>query len=64
MKRRILLLIVLLAPLLNACGDKVAAKSADYRKPVYYVDKAKFAKGRPCAEVLFKCLLKSQDKDW
>ncbi|MCF6191208.1 MAG: hypothetical protein L3J51_12080 [Cocleimonas sp.] len=64
MKYIMLLLIILIAPLLNACGDKVVAKPADYRKPVYYVDKAKFAKGRPCAEVLFKCLPESQDKGW
>ena len=64
MKRRILLLIVLLAPLLNACGDKAVAKPADYRNKVYYVDKAKFVQGRPCAEVLFKCLPESQDKSW
>ena len=63
MKRRILLFF-LLAPLLNACGDKAVAKPADYRNKVYYVDKAKFVQGRPCAEVLFKCLPESEDKGW
>ena len=63
MNIKILLLLILLAPLLNACGDKVA-KPVDYRSNAYYVDKTKFAEGRPCAEVLFKCLPESKDKGW
>jgi len=60
MNIKILLLLVLFAPLLSACGDK----PVNYRGDTYYVDKAKFAKGRPCVEVLFKCLPESQDKGW
>ena len=65
MKNRYLLFIVLLIPLLNACGEDKNPKAKVYRyDDNYYVDKPKFAKGRPCVEVLFKCLPESQDKAW
>ena len=61
MNVKILVLLVLFAPLLNACN----AKTYDPKKmPNHYVDKAEFAEGRPCTEVLFKCLPESQDKGW
>ena len=57
---RFMLLLLLVVFQLNACGEA----SKDYTQSKYYVDKTNFAKGRPCAQVLFKCLPESQDKVW